>query len=128
MSDTHNAVTPELTFASSVRFAAIYVDAGGIIRSWNPGAEHVFGCTASQAIGRRADLVVPERNRDAHWIGFERAMRSRWRGSEGWSPIEALRLDGHLIELEVFLLPVDTGAERLDGVLAIFRPRINEGP
>jgi PAS domain S-box-containing protein len=126
MSDTHDAVTLGLAFASSLRIAAIYVDASGVIRSWNLGAEQVFGCTASQAIGRRADLVVPKHYRDAHWIGFNRAMQSPWRGSESWSPVDAVHLDGHLVELEVFLLPVDAGTEHLDGVLAIFRPRIAE--
>ena len=31
----------------------------GIIQSWNAGAEHVFGYTAAEAVGRHISLVIP---------------------------------------------------------------------
>src|SRR6185437_5422846 len=103
--------------------AAIYVDAGGTIRSWNRAAEILFGHSAAEAVGRRADLIVPEPLRDMHWAGFGRAIRSPWPGSQAWGPIEPLHRDGHLLALEVFLVALQTAAPApRGGVLALFRP------
>src|SRR5580704_8031784 len=39
------------------------VTLGGIITSWNRGAEQIFGFSAAEAVGRNADIVVPEDQR-----------------------------------------------------------------
>lgn len=54
--------------------ALIYADKEGAIRAWNAGAEAVFGFSAAEALGQSLDLIVPERLRAAHWLGFNRAM------------------------------------------------------
>ena len=54
--------------------ALIFADKGGLIRAWNAGAEAVFGFSAAEAIGQSLDLIIPERLRAAHWLGFNRAM------------------------------------------------------
>ncbi len=35
----------------------------GIIESWNPGAESIYGFTAAEAIGAHHDILVPEEHR-----------------------------------------------------------------
>lgn len=55
--------------------ALIFADPRGIIRMWNPGAESLFGYIATEAIGQSLDLIIPERLRNAHWEGFNRALR-----------------------------------------------------
>lgn len=121
MSDLYGFAALAEALGQNPRSAAIYVDAQGAIRSWNRGAESLFGHTADDAIGRRADLIVPEPFRDAHWTGFNRAIQSSWRGSAEWGPIEGLHKNGQAVPLEVFLLPVDQAAAGLRGILAIFR-------
>ena len=54
--------------------ALIFADKGGLLRAWNAGAEAVFGYSAAEAIGQSLDLIIPERLRAAHWLGFHRAM------------------------------------------------------
>ena len=54
--------------------ALVFADAQGIIRAWNAGAEAVFGFSAAEAMGQSLDLIIPERLRAAHWLGFNRAM------------------------------------------------------
>ena len=54
--------------------ALIYADTEGIIRAWNTGAQAVFGFSADEALGQSLDLIIPERLRAAHWVGFKRAM------------------------------------------------------
>ncbi len=123
MADIHGFEALAGALAQNPRSAALYVDADGTIRSWNRGAEILFGHTAADAIGRRADLIVPEHFRDAHWSGFNRAIASSWRGSGGWGPVEALHATGKIVAVEVFLLPVEQTADGLRGVQAVFRQR-----
>jgi PAS domain-containing protein len=84
MSDAFGFSALASAFADDRKCAAIYVDAVGTVRSWNRAAETLFGYSAAEAIGRRADIIVPESLREAHWAGFNRAMLSSWRGSKTW--------------------------------------------
>jgi PAS domain S-box-containing protein len=67
--------------------AVVVADAAGVIQLWSRGAETLFGHAAKDAVGRTLDLIVPEDYREAHWIGFRRAMASGAAASEG-QPIE----------------------------------------
>jgi PAS domain S-box-containing protein len=122
MSDSYGSSALAAAFAESQDCAAVYVDVGGTIRSWNRGAEIIFGHSAGEAIGRRADLIVPEPLRDMHWAGFNRAVGSPWPGSSAWGPIEPLHRDGHSLTLEVFLVALHTPSPApAGGLLALFR-------
>ncbi|MDN5757069.1 MAG: PAS domain S-box protein [Tomitella sp.] len=55
--------------------AVIQTDTQGLIRLWNQGAEQLFGHSATQAVGRPVDIIIPDHLRDAHWAGFHRAMQ-----------------------------------------------------
>jgi PAS domain S-box-containing protein len=49
----------------AVAYAIVFFDLDGVIRQWNSGAERLFGYTADEAIGRRAELLfLPEDVRD----------------------------------------------------------------
>ena len=54
--------------------AVIFADLSGAIRFWNPAAERLFGYTEAEALGCSLDLIVPERFRERHWAGYNRAM------------------------------------------------------
>lgn len=54
--------------------AVIFADPEGTIRVWNRAAERIFGFAAAEAIGQNLDIIIPEKFRDAHWKGFERAL------------------------------------------------------
>jgi len=61
---------------AAVGDAIIVSDAGGVITLWNPAAERMFGFTASEALGRSMDLIIPERLRKRHWEGYHETMRT----------------------------------------------------
>jgi PAS domain S-box-containing protein len=54
--------------------ALIFADTKGIIQYWNPGAEFLFGYSATEAIGKSLDIIIPEKLRKAHWDGYNRAV------------------------------------------------------
>jgi PAS domain S-box-containing protein len=51
---------------TTVSDAIIAADRDGVIRFWNPGAERIFGYSASESEGQSLDLIVPERQRARH--------------------------------------------------------------
>src|SRR5581483_7897068 len=53
--------------------AVISMDARGLVTYWNPSAEKMFGIDRQDAVGRAvADLIIPERFREAHAAGLAR--------------------------------------------------------
>ena len=71
---------------------------------WNPSAERIFGvCSASGASGRPvAELVIPERLRDAHAMGCAASSRTASaRCSTAGSSWSALRADGSEFPVEM---------------------------
>lgn len=123
MSDVYGGMALATAVGADEGCALVFADEGGTIRSWNRGAELLFGHAAKEAIGRRVDLIVPAALREAHWAGFDRAVCSPWSGSSSWGPIEPLHKDGRLLALEVFLTGVNLGTPTsCGGILALFRP------
>jgi len=101
--------------------AMILADASGAVRSWNRGAEELFGHTAAVALTRRVDLVVPAPYRDMHWAGFNRTMGTAWTGHDSWGDIEGLHSDGSTVQLQVLLTPLRGADGLVRGVFAMFR-------
>jgi PAS domain S-box-containing protein len=62
------------TLLEAVSDAVIGARGDGVISHWNDGAERLLGYTATQAIGQRLGLIIPERMRDAHERGMTRHM------------------------------------------------------
>ena len=91
--------------------AAVSMDDRGLVTYWNPSAERTFGLTREQAVGRPvADLIVPERFREAHVVGLQRFLDS------GAGPVldqrielTALRADGSEFPIEMTISALDDG-------------------
>ena len=103
--------------------AVVSADREGIIRDWNETAEHIFGHSAGQAIGRTLDLIVPEEERANHWRNFRRVMAT---GVLNYRPdhvldIEGLRWDGTRVMLDAALIAIPGEAGGLVGITAIMR-------
>jgi PAS domain S-box-containing protein len=97
----------------------VFADKEGTIRVWNMGAERIFGFKAEDAVGANLDIIIPERFRDAHWRGFERAITERATKYAGKTmPTRAVRSDGTQIYVELsFSIIVDEKGDVL-GALA----------
>jgi PAS domain S-box-containing protein len=103
--------------------AIIYADAGGSIRFWNASATRIFGFAEAEALGRRLDLIIPERLRARHWEGFDQVMAgapSRY-GEGALLAVPALHKDGRQISVEFTILPLHDDAGQLVGIAAFLR-------
>ena len=102
--------------------AIIYADRAGIIQLWNTGAEAMFGYAAEEALGKNLDLIIPERQRQRHWDGYEKVMATgETRYGKELLAVPALRRDGTRISLEFSIVLVRDDAGSPQGVAAIMR-------
>jgi PAS domain S-box-containing protein len=90
----------------------------GIIRSWNAGAQRLFGYTAEQAIGRPITMIIP-----AERLDEEHEILARISRGERVDHFETVRVtrDGRLIDLSLTVSPVRDGSGRIVGASKIAR-------
>jgi len=86
---------------NSTHDAVISVNVAGLVQTFNPGAEQIFGRTASSMLGQSMAILMPERYRAAHrqhLAGFERSEEST--RMMGLGLVRGLRADGQELDLE----------------------------
>ena len=68
----------------------------GLIKTWNPGAETIFGFTADEAIGRSIEMIIPADRGDEH----DEILTNLLKG-QGTTHFETVRRhkDGHVVEI-----------------------------
>ncbi|MZD08837.1 PAS domain-containing protein [Streptomyces sp. SID5785] len=106
--------------------AVVVADTGGVITHWNAGSERLFGHAAAGALGRRVDLIVPERLREAHWAGFDRAMREP-RVRDLAADLPVLCADGEERTFAGRLMVLCDGLGVAIGALALYTDRGSTG-
>ncbi|MFW0772862.1 response regulator [Paenarthrobacter nitroguajacolicus] len=89
----------------------------GVITSWNPGAERIFGYPASEAVGRKGDFFVPKDLMENERQALEATAHS---GVVQNYESHRLRGDGEVIPVSVTLSPVQ-GESGIRGVATISR-------
>jgi PAS domain S-box-containing protein len=99
----------------------LIADTAGVIVFWNDQAERAFGHPASAAIGQTLDLIVPAEFREAHWRGFQAAMRSGHAEVEGQAtPFPAQHADGAVAERPGRLTLMRAPAGGVIGAMVVF--------
>jgi PAS domain S-box-containing protein len=102
--------------------AVVVADPDGTIVYWNAAAERVFGWSAADAVGESLDLIIPDRQRPAHWDGYRRVMAiGHTRYGSDLLRVPALHADGQRrsIAFTVTLLTGPDGA--VSGIAAVIR-------
>ena len=90
----------------------------GIIRSWNAGAERLFGYSAREAIGRPITLIVPPERLDE-----ERSILEKLGRGERIEHFETIRLskDGRRLDISLTVSPILDDAGQVIGASKIAR-------
>jgi two-component system, cell cycle sensor histidine kinase and response regulator CckA len=120
----HTVTTDMERFAGVVRSstdAIITTDEHGVITSWNPGAEQIYGYTAAEMVGqpgpKTSRLVVPDEHRE------EMGMVSRVLGGENISHHETSRIrkDGTRVEMSLSISAIYDPSGKVAGIASTAR-------
>jgi PAS domain S-box-containing protein len=98
--------------------AIVTKDLNGVIKSWNRGAEQLFGYTADEVIGKPITILVPEDRPDE-----EPGILARLRRGERIEHYETIRRrkDGTLINISLTVSPVKNPAGVVIGASKVAR-------
>ena len=90
----------------------------GIISTWNPGATHLFGFTAGEAIGQPITIIVPDDR-----LAEEAIIIGKVRQGEPVCHFETVRRrkDGSLVDISLTVSPVRDSNGRIIGASKIAR-------
>jgi PAS domain S-box-containing protein len=90
----------------------------GVIRSWNAGAERIFGYTAAEAVGQSIRLIIPK----ARWSEEDEVLR-RLRAGEKVDHFETVRRrkDGSEIAISLTVSPIRSSNGDVIGASKIAR-------
>ena len=107
-----------VSIVESSEDAIVSKDLDGIIRTWNSGAERLFGYTAAEVIGRPVTMLFPRGREDE-----EPEILARIRRGERIRHYETVRRrkDGSLLEISLTVSPVRDGGGRITGASKIAR-------
>ena len=90
----------------------------GIITSWNPGAQRIFGYSANEVLGKSITLLIPEDHLDEEPAILERLRRGD--RIDHYSTIRR-RKDGALIDVSLTVSPIRDPLGRIIGASKIAR-------
>ena len=90
----------------------------GVVRSWNRGAERLFGYTADEAVGRPINLIIPPERQDE-----ERSILERLSRGERVEHFETVRVakDGRRIDISLTVSPLFDEDGQVTGASKIAR-------
>ena len=95
--------------------AVVVMKSDGVVADWNDRAVSVFGWSRDEAVGRTmADLIIPERNRQAHRNGLRRYLESGRAEILGKRiELSGLRKNGEEFPVELSVSPIQHGEDVL---------------
>jgi diguanylate cyclase len=103
----YQSIQSERKFRSlieSANDAIILSDSRGTIISWNKGAECIFGFNKNEALGKKLQIIIPEKYREAHQKGMDRYIATGEPKVIGKTvELEGLRKDGSEFPIELSL-------------------------
>jgi PAS domain S-box-containing protein len=125
MADTHDQ--PDSREVAQARLAAIVESSDdaivsktldGVIRTWNRGAERIFGWTAEEVIGKPITIIIPPDR-----LEEEPRILARLRAGERVDHFETIRQakDGRLLAISVTISPIRDASGKVVGASKIAR-------
>ncbi len=98
--------------------AIVSKDLNGVISSWNPGAERLFGYTADEVVGKSVTCLFPVDLQHEETVILERIRRGE--KIEHYETVRR-RKDGSLVDVSLTVSPVRNAAGKVTGVSKIAR-------
>ena len=102
--------------------AVIASDPGGAITLWNPAAEHMFGHTQAEAMGKSLDLIIPQRQQQRHWEGYEKTMATgQTKYGNDVLRVPAVHKDGHTLSIAFTVALLHAADGKVSAIVAVVR-------
>jgi PAS domain S-box-containing protein len=103
--------------------AILICDRAGTVVYWNTAAARIFGFSVTEALGVSINLIIPERLRARHWVGWDATMRTGvTRYGEGQLlAVPALHKDGRQVSIEFSIQLVKDADGQIEWVVAVIR-------
>jgi PAS domain S-box-containing protein len=98
--------------------AIISQDLDGIIVSWNSGAQHIFGFSEAEAVGRSISIIVPP-----ELLYEQRSLLQRVKAGKRVEHLETLRVskERRRIHVSITMSPVRDSSDRIVGISKVIR-------
>ena len=110
--------------------AIVVCDANGAITFWNAAAVRLFGFAESEALGKSLDLIVPEKQRQRHWDGYNKTMQTgQTRYGNDVLRVPALHKDGRTLSIAFTVAMLFSADKTVTAIIAVIRDetvRFNE--
>jgi PAS domain S-box-containing protein len=112
---------PQAHLAAIIRSsddAIVSKDLNGIILSWNPAAERIFGFTSEEAVGKSIQIIIPDDRR-----AEELEVLAKVSSGEGVDHYETVRRrkDGTLIDISLTVSPIRDSKGTIVGASKVAR-------
>jgi len=102
--------------------AIMVCDAQGAITLWNRAAERIFGFTEAEALGQSLDLIIPQRQRQRHWDGYNKTMDTGiTKYGADLLRVPALHKDGHTLSIAFTVSMLFSENREVTGIVAFVR-------
>ncbi|SEF29360.1 PAS domain S-box protein [Variovorax sp. NFACC27] len=102
--------------------AIMVCDAQGAITLWNRAAERIFGFSEAEALGQSLDLIIPQRQRQRHWDGYNKTMETGvTKYGADLLRVPALHKDGHTLSIAFTVSMLFSADREVTGIVAIVR-------
>ena len=106
----------------SIGDAVVVCDAAGAIIVWNDAAVRMFGFTREDALGKSLDIIIPERQRQRHWDGYNKSMATgETRYGNDVLRVPALHRDGRNLSIAFTVAMLYDEARKVKAIVAVIR-------
>jgi PAS domain S-box-containing protein len=102
--------------------AIMVCNAEGAITLWNGAAERIFGFTEAEALGQSLDMIIPQRQRQRHWDGYNKTMETGiTKYGADLLRVPALHKDGHTLSIAFTVSMLFSENREVTGIVAFVR-------
>jgi len=102
--------------------AVIVADPKGNIVGWNTAASRIFGFSEAEALGHSLTLIIPERLRHRHNVGFDQSMETgTTRYGSQLLKVPAIHKDGRTLSIAFSVAMLFDENREVTGVAAVIR-------
>ena len=106
----------------SIGDAVIASDPSGAINLWNPAATRMFGHTEAEALGKSLDIIIPQRQQQRHWDGYNKTMETGiTRYGNDVLRVPAVHKDGHTLSIAFTVAMLHSPDGKVSSIVAVVR-------